>query len=142
MQARIISSTPLSTTSGSAVAPPGTSVTVQNAGSGCSGRGTVPYMVDPTFTALNLTTPNLIVSNSGNSGPRVARKNCAITLGFNYPAGWQYAVQNGGWSGTANVPAGVTGLSAGHYYFAGESNQVGTIPPSERVSTDSDFLIR
>jgi Domain of unknown function (DUF4360) len=126
IQARFISSVPLFTAS-PPIAPSGTSVTVQWAGSGCSGSGTASYIVDPLFTVFNLTTPNLISTSSGNSGPPITRKNCGFILGFAYPAGWQYAVQNEAWSGTANVEAGLTGRTAGHYYFSGDVNQVGDL---------------
>jgi hypothetical protein len=126
IQAGFISSLP-SSTSRSAVAPPDTSVTVQWAGSGCSGSSGASYVVDPTLTVFNLTTPNLISTSSGSSGPPITRKNCGFILGFSYPAGWQYAVQNEAWSGTANVEAGLTGRTAGHYYFSGDANQVRAI---------------
>ncbi|KAE9367247.1 hypothetical protein N431DRAFT_308212, partial [Stipitochalara longipes BDJ] len=61
-----------------------------------------------------------------NISPTESRKNCQINLYFQYPNGMQYTPVSIGYSGFANLDAGVQGLHKTTYYFSGASDQVST----------------
>lgn len=88
------------------------------AGSGCP-AGTVAQNISPDRLAFTLLFDNYVAE----AGPGVplsqSRKNCAVNIDLQYPAGWTYTLFAIDYRGFANLQAGVTGTQKASYYFQG-----------------------
>ncbi|KAM7197458.1 protein of unknown function (DUF4360) domain containing protein [Naviculisporaceae sp. PSN 640] len=95
---------------------------ISYAGSGCSASTiTGPFASDG--TTFTLPHGSLVARSGGDATAASYRKNCQIALNIRYPGGWQFSISKADYTGSAKLPAGVSGTSVAIIYFAGETKQ-------------------
>lgn len=92
-------------------------------GSGCS-AGSVSVKPSADLSKLSLHYDFMAAQSGQNIPVSSTRRNCQVNVKFKYSSGWQFSVSKAEYSGYAQIPAGLTGLSKSTYYFSGESSQV------------------
>ncbi|KAK3312833.1 hypothetical protein B0H66DRAFT_578122 [Apodospora peruviana] len=92
------------------------------AGSGCSASTiTGPFSSDG--KTFGLPHGSLVAQSGPGTSPAYNRRNCQIALKIRYSSGWQFSVTEAEYTGSAQLPGGVSGSSNAIIYFGGETNQ-------------------
>lgn len=93
------------------------------AGSGCSASTlTGPFSSDG--KSFGLPHGSLVAQSGPGTSPASNRRNCQIALKIKYSSGWQFSISKAEYTGSAQLPSGVSGSSTALIYFGGETKQV------------------
>ena len=96
-------------------------------GSGCpSGSATITAT---TADSLTLSIPAYSAKLGGEAAPAYMRQNCMVVFEVDVPVGFTYAVASASLSGTAALPAGVSGSAVTQYFFTGSRESVSNTQP-------------
>lgn len=95
---------------------------IQHAGTGCP-AGSVAENVSPDRQAFTLLFDSFVAQTGLGAKPADARKNCALVVDLDYPAGWQFSVVAVDVRGYAALDPGVTGQQVTTGYFQGSRDQ-------------------
>lgn len=91
-------------------------------GSGCA-AGTFEKNLSPDKKAFTITYSDFYAEIGPNSSPANMRKNCAVTLNLNIPAGYQYTVGKFNYRGFISVDPLVRAEMKTLYFFQGNGGQ-------------------
>jgi len=104
-------------------------IEVALAGSGCP-AGTISSWSQSLMKPETMALPQ--VTFNAESGKKAlvneSRTNCQMAVKLQYPAGWQFSVYSADYTGHAQLPDGVLGISMATYYFSGDSHMVTRLP--------------
>lgn len=89
-------------------------------GSGCP-AGTVEVGMSSGNTTLTVSYSDYLARTGPGASPSDTRKNCALGLRVDAPAGYTYAIRGLDYDGFAHLERGVTGVQRSEYYIQGES---------------------
>jgi hypothetical protein len=89
-------------------------------GSGCP-AGTVEVSMSPGNDTLVVSYSDYLAWTGPGAAPEDIRKNCALGLRVDAPAGYTYAIRGLEYDGYAHLNSGVDGLQRAEYYFQGSS---------------------
>lgn len=99
------------------------------AGSGCP-AGSISSWSQSLMNSETVTLP--LVTFNAESGKKASvnesRTNCQMAVKVQYPTGWQFSVYSADYTGYAQLPDGVLGISKTTYYFSGDSRMVTRLP--------------
>jgi hypothetical protein len=96
-------------------------------GSGCpNGSATITAT---TADSLTLSVPAYSAKLGGEADFTDRRRNCLLVFEVDVPVGYTYAVASASLSGSAALPAGVSGSATTQYSFAGASETVSLTQP-------------
>ncbi|KAJ3269548.1 hypothetical protein HDV01_001310 [Terramyces sp. JEL0728] len=90
-------------------------------GSGCP-QGSSSAYITPDRSAFHIEFAHLTASSGNGTKITDSRKNCQVSVEFDYEAGWQFSLAGVGFTGTLNLQPGVTAVEKTSYYFQGESD--------------------
>lgn len=108
---------------GQSESPVGVTITDLNfVGNGCP-EGSVSHNISVDGKALTLLFDSWVADTSTTNAASV-RKNCAVNLKVNAPAGWRYTIFNMSTRGYAQLEPGVTARIATAFRFPGSANGV------------------
>jgi hypothetical protein len=96
-------------------------------GSGCpSGNATITAT---TADSLTLSIPAYSAKLGGEADPTQRRQNCMLVFEVDVPVGYTYTVASASLSGSASLPAGVSGSAVTQYFFTGGGESVSNTQP-------------
>lgn len=91
---------------------------VDYSGSGCP-EGSAFGFISPDRQAFTLAFSSFIAEMGPNTSPQEKRKNCDITVGLDFPEGWQYTVFRVDYRGFALLEDGTWGRQHAIFRFRG-----------------------
>ncbi|MDC0749078.1 DUF4360 domain-containing protein [Polyangium mundeleinium] len=92
------------------------------AGAGCP-EGSVAYLASQDAAAFTILFSKLYAEIGPNVDRDDAKKRCNLTLLFEVPPGWSFAIEGGDVRGYAFLEAGLTGIVRSIYSFPGLSRE-------------------
>ncbi|KAJ3318826.1 hypothetical protein HDV06_007007 [Boothiomyces sp. JEL0866] len=90
-------------------------------GSGCP-QGSSSAYITPDRSAFHVEFAHLTAISGNGTHITDSRKNCQISVEFEYEAGWQFSLAGVGFTGSVNLQPDVTAVEKTSYYFQGESD--------------------
>ncbi|KAJ3252109.1 hypothetical protein HK103_001841 [Boothiomyces macroporosus] len=90
-------------------------------GTGCP-IGSASALITPDRSAFHVEFTELTALSGNNTVITDSRKNCQISVEFEYEKGWQFSLAAVGFTGSLHVQPNVTAVEKTSYYFQGESD--------------------
>lgn len=87
-------------------------------GNGCP-AGSASVTLSPDYTALSILFDNYIAEAGGNTGRRLDRKSCNISIPVHVPQGYSVSLFSIDYRGFASIPYGGRGVFRAEYFWAG-----------------------
>lgn len=92
------------------------------AGTGCP-AGSVAGVFASDLTAFRMYLDDFVAETGPGVPLSAKRKNCQISVDFDFPAGWSFALGSVEYRGYVGLDAGVTASQTSTYYFQGSAAQ-------------------